>query len=37
MIYRLATLPVLQIVNWNGFVMGGGAGISGFATFRIAT
>jgi enoyl-CoA hydratase/carnithine racemase len=35
--YRLATSKSIEIVNWDGIVMGGGLGISHFAPFRIAT
>jgi enoyl-CoA hydratase/carnithine racemase len=35
--YKMARLNSLQISNWNGFVMGGGAGLSVFSPFRIAT
>lgn len=35
--YKLTQLKALQIVNWDGIVMGGGFGISAFAPFRIAT
>ena len=33
----MATSKSLQIVNWDGIVMGGGIGISVNAPFRIAT
>lgn len=35
--YRLATSKTIEIVNWDGIVMGGGVGVSQFAPFRIAT
>ena len=35
--YRIANLKALQISCWDGITMGGGAGISGFAPFIIAT
>jgi 3-hydroxyisobutyryl-CoA hydrolase len=35
--YRLAVCKSLYIVNWSGFTMGGGLGISHLAPFRIAT
>jgi enoyl-CoA hydratase/carnithine racemase len=33
----LSQLKTLQIANWDGFVIGGGVGISIHAPFRIAT
>jgi len=35
--YRFRIIKSIQIVNWDGIVMGGGVGISHFAPFRIAT
>jgi enoyl-CoA hydratase/carnithine racemase len=35
--YKLSQVPALEIANWDGIVMGGGFGISAFASFRIAT
>jgi 3-hydroxyisobutyryl-CoA hydrolase len=35
--YTLAKMPSLQIAIWNGYVMGGGVGVSIHAPIRIAT
>lgn len=35
--YKMSKLHSLQISNWDGYVMGGGVGLSVFSPFRIAT
>jgi enoyl-CoA hydratase/carnithine racemase len=35
--YKLTKMKSLQISNWDGFVMGGGVGLSVFSPYRIAT
>lgn len=35
--YKLTKMNSLQISNWDGFVMGGGVGLSVFSPYRIAT
>lgn len=35
--YKIATMKPLQIALWDGFVFGGGVGLSIHATFRVAT
>lgn len=35
--YKISQLKALQVVNWDGIVMGGGFGVSAFAPFIIAT
>ena len=35
--YALTTMKSIQIVNWDGIVMGGGIGVSIHAPYRIAT
>lgn len=35
--YKLTKMKSLQISNWDGYIMGGGVGLSVFSPYRIAT
>lgn len=35
--FKFSQLKSLQISNWDGFVIGGGVGLSAYAPFIIAT